>query len=64
MFRSFEEKRHVTNKKGKRNDVRKPNIDTNRFGGEIKKPIHLATKKKELLEEKRNLLKGKKNKTL
>lgn len=64
MFKSFEEKKHTTNKNGNRHDVRKPNIDSNAFGGEIKKPIHLATKKKELLQEKAELLKKKNKKTL
>ena len=62
MYKSFEEKKHTVNKNGNRHDVRKPNIDSTALGGEIKKPIHLKEKKKELLKEKAELLKKKSSK--
>lgn len=56
MYKSFEKKEHTVNKNGNRHDVRKPNVDSSTLGGEIKKPIHLTSKKKSLLKEEKALL--------
>ena len=65
MYKSFEEKKHIieTEKKINKQGVRKPNIDPSIVGDEIKKPIHLKEKKKELLKEKAELLKKKSKKS-
>jgi hypothetical protein len=65
MYKSFEEKKHTVNKNGNRHDIRKSNVDINKagVGEEIKKPIHLKEKKKELLKEKVELLKKKSSKS-
>ena len=62
MYKSFEKKEHKVNKNGNRHDVRKPNVDSSALGGEIKKPVHLGVKKKELLIKKVELLKKKRSK--